>query len=60
MKAMDQNATKDPPSQSSFKGYPILTLVPNGKFPFSFGLGKAKLIIAYIEEIKAFILEHTK
>jgi hypothetical protein len=45
--------------KSEYKGKPILILKRNeeDKFPFSFGLGKAKLIIENIEEIKKFVAE---
>lgn len=41
---------------SEFKGNKIIKLKKddNDQFPFSFGKGKAKLIVANIEEIKKF------
>lgn len=46
--------------KSEYKGKAILILKRNeeDKYPFSFGLGKAKLIIENIEEIKKFIEEN--
>ena len=43
--------------RSEFKGKQVLILKRNeeDKYPFSFGLGKAKLIIENIEEIKKFV-----
>jgi CO dehydrogenase nickel-insertion accessory protein CooC1 len=40
--------------QSEFKGNPMLVIKndENDRFPFSFGIGKAKKILAAIEEIK--------
>ncbi len=42
-----------------YKGHKTIALVEEGKtddkFPFSFGLKKAKLILANFEEIKKFI-----
>jgi len=48
--------------RSEFKGRPILVLKRNEeeKFPFSFGLAKAKMIIENIEEIKKFVAENEK
>jgi hypothetical protein len=47
---------------SEFKGKPILILKrdENEKFPFSFGLSKAKLILENIDEIKKFVEESSK
>ena len=43
--------------ESEFKGSPMLILKRNvaDKFPFQFGLGKAKLILESIELIKAWV-----
>ena len=48
--------------RGEFRGKPILILKrdENEKFPFSFGLGKARLIIDNFEEIKKFVEENTK
>lgn len=45
--------------RSEYKGSPTIVLKRNSddKFPFSFGLGKAKMILENIEEIKKFIEE---
>ena len=42
------------------KGQPVLILKrnENDKYPFSFGLSKARLIIEGIEDIKKFVEEH--
>jgi len=44
---------------SEFKGNKIITLKRSeeDKYPFSFGKGKAKLIMENLEEIKAFAEE---
>lgn len=41
----------------SFKGHPTISLKRSEaeKFPFTFGVGKAKLILENIEAIKAFV-----
>ena len=43
--------------KSEFKGKPIIILKRDeeDKYPFSFGLSKARLIIENIEEIKKFV-----
>ena len=44
-----------------FKGRPILVIKrdENDKYPFSFGLSKAKLILENIEEIESFVEENS-
>ena len=43
-----------------YKGRPVITLLrsEDDMFPFSFGIQKAKMIIAAIEDIKAFIAKY--
>lgn len=45
-----------------FKGNPTISLKKNAddKYPFSFGIEKAKLIIEHIEEIKQFVEDKKK
>ena len=45
-----------------FKGKPILIIrrSEDDKFPFSFGMTKAKLILENLEEIKKFVAEHAE
>ncbi|HMS32931.1 MAG TPA: hypothetical protein PKC91_02495 [Ignavibacteria bacterium] len=38
-----------------FKGNKVLNLNPESKFPFSFGLAKAKLVLENIDVIKKFV-----
>lgn len=49
--------------RSEYKGKPIIVFkrTPDDKFPFSFGINKARIILENIEEIKAFYeeLKHT-
>ena len=47
--------------RSEYNGKPILVLrrSEDDKFPFSFGINKAKLIIENLEEIKKFVAENT-
>ena len=46
--------------RSEYKGRPVLILKrsEDEKFPFSFGLSKAKMILENIEEIKKFVEEN--
>ncbi|MEW6171171.1 MAG: hypothetical protein AB1472_06425 [Candidatus Omnitrophota bacterium] len=48
--------------KTEFKGKPVIILRrdENDKYPFSFGLTKAKLILENIEEIKKFVEENNK
>ena len=47
--------------RSEYNGKPIIILRrdENDKFPFSFGLNKARLILENLEEIKKFVAENT-
>jgi len=47
--------------RSDYNGKPILVLrrSEDDKFPFSFGIAKAKLILENLEEIKKFVVENT-
>lgn len=46
--------------ESEYKGNPMIVLKNDeeDKFPFQFGLKKAKLILENIEEIKKFVASH--
>jgi len=46
--------------RSEFKGKPVLVMKrdENDKFPFSFGLSKARLILENLDEIKKFVEEN--
>ena len=60
-KLMDDN-TQQPsmPIVDEYKGNKILVLNPGSRFPFSFGVAKAKLVVEHIEAIKKFIAEYDK
>jgi len=47
--------------RSDYNGKPILVLrrSEDDKFPFSFGIAKAKMIMENLEEIKKFVAENT-
>jgi hypothetical protein len=44
-----------PPKIDVFKGNPVITLNPEEKWPFTFGLTKAKLILANLDAIRTFV-----
>jgi len=48
--------------RSEYQGKPILILKRSAddKYPFSFGVSKAKMVIENIEEIKKFVEENDK
>ena len=48
--------------RSEFKGKPVLVLKrsEDEKFPFSFGVSKAKMILDHLEEIRKFVEENEK
>jgi hypothetical protein len=43
------------PELQEYKGNKIICLNPGSKFPFSFGLAKAKMILENIEAVKKFV-----
>ena len=47
--------------RTEFKGKPVLIIKRDeeDRYPFSFGLSKAKLILENIEEIKKFVEENS-
>jgi hypothetical protein len=47
-------------SESEYKGNPMMVIKasPDDKFPFQFGLKKAKLILEHIEDVKKFVEKH--
>ncbi len=47
--------------RGEYKGKPLIVIKRSAddKFPFSFGLSKAKLILENIDEIKKFVEENT-
>ncbi len=48
--------------RSEYQGKPIIILKRNeeDKYPFSFGVSKAKLILDNVDEIKKFVSENDK
>lgn len=49
-------------SESEYKGNAMLVLTQGAddRFPFQFGVKKAKLILEHLEEIKQFVAKHAK
>ena len=49
-------------SESEYKGNPMIVIKNSeeDKFPFQFGVKKAKLILENIENIKKFVEKHDK
>jgi hypothetical protein len=48
--------------RSEFKGKPVLIMrrTEDDKYPFTFGMSKAKLILENLEEIKRFVEDNDK
>lgn len=46
--------------ESEYKGNPVLVLknTAEDRFPFSFGVKKAKLVLEHIEDVKKFVAKH--
>ena len=40
---------------SEYKGQPLIVLNAESRWPFQFGLGKAKMILEHVEAIRAFV-----
>lgn len=57
---MAGNTSSVIPIVDEYKGNKILILNPGAKFPFSFGLGKAKIILEQIDAIRKFVQEYDK
>jgi hypothetical protein len=48
--------------RGEYKGKPLIVIKRNeeDKYPFSFGISKARMILENIEEIKKFVEENSK
>ncbi len=56
MSELEEKATG--PQIGEYKGNPVLTLNPGERFPFSFGVAKAKLILQHLDAIRDFVLKY--
>lgn len=45
--------------ETSYKGHPTISLDVEGRFPFNFGLEKAKLVVEHMDAIRAFVAKHS-
>ncbi|MBI1807546.1 MAG: hypothetical protein HYR76_10900 [Ignavibacteria bacterium] len=58
---MEENVQQSSkPVVDEYKGNKILILNPGSRFPFSFGIAKAKLIVEHFDAIKKFIADYDK
>ena len=48
--------------EKDYKGNPMLVIQisPNDQFPFQFGLKKARLVLAHLDDIRSFVIKHQK
>ncbi|MBF0493448.1 MAG: hypothetical protein HQM15_11815 [Deltaproteobacteria bacterium] len=48
--------------ESEYKGNPMIVLKNSeeDKYPFQFGIKKAKLVLEHIEDVKKFVQKHDK
>ena len=50
-----RTTTASRPQTGQYKGHPMIILNPDDRFPFQFGINKAKLVIAHIDAIRSFV-----
>jgi len=43
------------PQIGEYKGNPVITLNPGERYPFTFGVAKAKLVLQHLEAIQSFV-----
>ena len=55
MSAITTEPAATRPKVGQYKGHPMIILNPDDRFPFQFGLNKARLILQHIEEIRSFV-----
>lgn len=48
--------------EGDYRGQPMLIMRQNetDRFPFQFGLRKARLILEHLDDIEEFVVKHTK
>lgn len=46
--------------EAEYKGNPMIVLknTPDDRFPFQFGVKKAKLVLEHVEDIRKFVTKH--
>jgi hypothetical protein len=49
-------------TEAEYKGNPLLVIhqTPEDKFPFQFGLKKARLMLTHLDEIRNFVTKYQK
>lgn len=58
MEEQTQQVVAADPKVEEFKGNKVLILNPGSRFPFSFGLTKARMILEHFDAIKKFVDEY--
>ena len=53
--ANPESHTASRPKVGQYKGHPMIILNPDDRFPFQFGLNKARMILQHIDEIRSFV-----
>jgi hypothetical protein len=43
------------PKVGQYKGHPMIILNPDDRFPFQFGLNKARMVLQHIDAIRSFV-----
>jgi hypothetical protein len=54
----DTTTTKRQPRRDEYKGNPLIVLPMGENRDFSFGVGKAKAILEFVDEVKKFVEEN--
>lgn len=44
-----------PPVVGEYQGKPMLILTPDARFPFQFGLGKARILLKHLKCVQKFV-----
>ena len=55
MSAIANEPATTRPKVGQYKGHPMIILNPDDRFPFQFGLNKAKLVLQHIDAIRSFV-----
>ena len=51
----NNSTTASRPQTGQYKGHPMIILNPDDRFPFQFGLNKAKLVLQHVDAIRSFV-----